>query len=57
MAEGERAASSGIWAIALIIIVAMILGVVWYSGALSGGSDKKNIEVTVPAGGGGGGGR
>jgi hypothetical protein len=49
MAEGEGSASNAIWAVALIIIVAMIVGVVYYSGILTGGTDKKEIDINVSA--------
>lgn len=39
-----RVASSFIWAIALIVIVGMIVGALFYSGFLSG---KKKTEVDV----------
>ena len=48
MAEGEGTASNGIWAVALIIIVALIVGVVYYSGVLTGGN-KKEIDINVSA--------
>lgn len=49
--EGNGAASSGIWAVAMIIIVVLIIGAVYYSGALSGaGGDKKvDVDITAPA--------
>lgn len=45
--EGNGTGSNAIWAVAMIIIVAMIAGVVYYSGALRGGSDKKDIDVEI----------
>lgn len=48
MADGEGTASNAIWAVALIIIVAMIVGVVYYSGILKG-SNKKEIDINVSA--------
>ena len=49
--DGNETASSAIWAVAMIIIVAMLAGVVYYSGMLKGGSQKKEIdvEIKVPA--------
>ena len=49
--DGNGTASNAIWAVALIIIVAMIVGVVYYSGILrSGGAEKKlDINVSAPA--------
>ncbi len=51
MAEGERTGSSAIWAVALIIIVGIIVGALYYSGILSGKpkTDKVDINVTAPA--------
>lgn len=51
MAEGEGTASNAIWAVALIIIVAMIVGVVYYMSQMNkGGAEKKiDINVTAPA--------
>ncbi len=49
MAEEEGTASNAIWAVALIIIVAMIVGVVYYSGILTDGSSKKEIDINVSA--------
>jgi hypothetical protein len=49
MADGEGTASNAIWAVALIIIVALIVGVVYYSGVLNGGNKKQvDINVTAP---------
>jgi hypothetical protein len=49
--DGNGTASNAIWAVAMIIIVAMIAGVVYYSGVLRGGNQKKEVDinVTVPA--------
>ncbi len=49
MAEEEGTASNAIWAVALIIIVAMIVGVVYYSGILTGGSSKKEVDINISA--------
>jgi len=51
MTEENTTASNAIWAVALIIIVALIAGLVYYSG-IHRGSNKKEIDVdiTVPAG-------
>lgn len=50
---GGGAGSSAIWAIALLIIVALIVGAVYYSGILtkagSGGDKKINVEVSAPS--------
>jgi hypothetical protein len=49
--SGNGTAGNAIWAVAMIIIVAMIAGVVYYSGILKGGSQKKevDIDVTLPS--------
>jgi hypothetical protein len=47
--EGQSTASNAIWAVALIIIVVIIFGALYYGGALSG-KQKKEIEIiNVPA--------
>ena len=48
MAEGEGTGSNVVWAFALIIIVAIIAGVFFYSGGFSRG-DKKEIDVEIKA--------
>lgn len=50
MSEENSTGSNFIWAVAMIIIVAMIAGAVYYSGMLTG--TKKHdidVEVKVPA--------
>ena len=51
MADGDSTGSNAIWAVALIIIVALIVGVVYYSGVLkNAGADKKvDINVSAPS--------
>ena len=49
MADGEGTGSNAIWAIALIIVVAIIAGVVYYSGILKQGSKKSEIDINVTA--------
>lgn len=50
MSEETGTASNAIWAVALIIIVAMIVGLVYYSGILKGSSKKEvDINITAPA--------
>ena len=50
---GGGTGSSAIWAVALIIIVGLIFGALYYSGALgkitSPATKKVNVEVTAPA--------
>lgn len=49
----ESTGSNAIWAIALIIIVAIIAGAVYYSGILrkapGGGPNNIKVDVSVPA--------
>ena len=50
MSEGEGTGSNAIWAIALIIIVGMIMGALYYSGILSGKQKKDlDVNISVPA--------
>lgn len=52
MANENGTGNNLIWAVTLIIIVAMIAGAIYYSGFLSNaGTQDKNIDVdvTVPA--------
>ncbi len=50
MADGESTGSNAIWAIALIIVVAIIAGVVLYSGVLTRTQKNKvDVEISVPA--------
>jgi hypothetical protein len=50
MAEGEGAGTNMIWAITLIIIVAIIAGALYYGGILNGNSKKEiDINVDTPA--------
>jgi len=47
--EGNSAASSAIWAIALIIIVGLLALVVWKGGLLGPADKKVDINVTTPS--------
>ena len=51
MAEdtGSGTASNAIWAVVLVLIVAMIVGAVYYSGALRGtaGGSKTDVDIKV----------
>ena len=47
--DGNGTGSNAIWAVALIIIVAIIAGVVFYSGAFTGGTKKVDVDVSVPS--------
>ena len=46
MAEENGTGSNVVWAIAMIIIVAMIVGALYYSGFL-GGTKKEQIDIEV----------
>ncbi len=48
MSEENGTASNAIWAVALVIIVALIVGVVYYSGILKQ-SPKKEVDINVTA--------
>ena len=48
MSEENSTGSNLIWAVTLIIIVALIAGALYYSGFL-GGTKKQNIDVEVSA--------
>jgi hypothetical protein len=50
-ADGEGTGSNAIWAVALVIIVLIIVGAVFYSGVLDRTPAKKavDVEVTVPS--------
>jgi hypothetical protein len=45
---GSGAASNFIWAFALIVIVAIIVGAMYYGGFLSG-KQKKEVDINVTA--------
>ncbi len=46
---GARVASNLIWAVALIIIVGLVAGALYYGGILSGKTKKEiDVEITVP---------
>lgn len=47
--EGNSAASSAIWAVALIIIVGILALVVWKGGFLGPAEKKVDINVTAPS--------
>ena len=48
--EGNGTASNAIWAVAMVIIVAIIAGVVFYSGVLKTSQKKEiDVEIKVPA--------
>ena len=48
MAEENSTGSNLIWAVAFIIIVAIIAGTVYYSGILSG-SKKQQVDIKIDA--------
>ncbi len=45
--EGNGAGSNLIWALTTIIVVAMIVGAVYYSGFLGGGTKKHDVDVDI----------
>ena len=47
MEEREGVGVNLIWAITLLIIVAVLAGAIYYSGILSGASPDKNVDVDV----------
>lgn len=50
MSEENSTGSNLIWAVAMIIIVAIIAGAVYYSGMLSGNKKQDiDVEIKVPA--------
>ncbi len=50
---GESTGSNAIWAVAMVIIVALIVGALYYSGVLrrltAPAGQKINVEVSAPA--------
>ena len=51
MSDDNGTASNMIWAVAMIIIVAIIAGALYYGGFLSGKTRQKiDVEVSAPAG-------
>lgn len=46
--EREGFASNFIWALAFVIVVAMIMGALYYSGFL-GGTKKEKIDINIKA--------
>ena len=52
MADGDSAGSNAVWALALVIIVGLIVGAIFYSGVLTNSGTKKvDINVSAPSGG------
>ena len=50
MAEDNNTGSNAVWAIALVVVVAIIAGAIYYSGVLNQSSKKEvDIDITVPA--------
>jgi hypothetical protein len=47
--EGNGAASSAIWAVALIIIVGLLALLVWKGGLLNGSPAEKKVDINVTA--------
>jgi len=48
MAEGEGTGNSVVWAVALVIIVAILAGVFYYTGGFSK-TQKKEIDIEIKA--------
>jgi len=46
MADGDNTGSNAVWAVALVIIVALVVGVVYYSGILT---RKQSVDINVTA--------
>ena len=50
MSDGNSTGSNLIWAVTLIIIVAILAGAVYYSGILSGNPKQEiDVDVKVPS--------
>ena len=50
MAEENSTGSNAVWAIAFVVVVAIIAALVYYSGVLKTGAKKEvEIKVTTPA--------
>jgi hypothetical protein len=48
MEEREGFASNFIWALAFVVVIAMIMGALYYSGFL-GGTKKEKIDINIKA--------
>jgi hypothetical protein len=49
MSEENSTGNNLIWALTTIIVVALIAGAVYYSGILSSGTKKQQIDVDISA--------
>ncbi len=49
MSEENSTGSNAVWAVAFIVIIAMIVGVVYYSGILKTAGDKTDVKIDVSA--------
>lgn len=47
MSEENSTGSNMVWALALIVIVAIMAGTLYYGGFLNGGTAKQEIDVDV----------
>ena len=49
MSDAENTGSNAIWAVALIIIVAMIVGAIIYGGKFFNANSEKKVDINVTA--------
>jgi len=49
MADENETGSNAVWAIALVLIVAIIAGLVYYSGMLKTGLKKTEVDINITA--------
>lgn len=49
MSEENSTGSNAVWAIALVVIVAIIGGLIFYSGILKTSPNKKQVDINVTA--------
>jgi hypothetical protein len=49
MSDGESTGSNFIWALAMIIIVAIIAAALFYGGFLNGGKTKHDVDIKIDA--------
>ncbi|MEP6945304.1 MAG: hypothetical protein ABJA02_05255 [Acidobacteriota bacterium] len=49
MDDNNETGSNAVWAIAMVIIVAIIVGVIYYSGVLQTVQKKDNVDIKISA--------